>query len=61
MTVDAAIAERFERAFGLYVDLLATLAPAALSARLGELPSNTIGAQLWCVVGARGLEHAGAR
>lgn len=29
------------------------LTPSLLRRRLGELPSNTIAGQLWCVVGAR--------
>lgn len=44
---------RLERAQGLYADLAAELTPESLSARLGDLPSNTIAGQLWCVVGAR--------
>ncbi len=43
----------FDRSFGLYRDLLASLGDGALGKPLGELPSNTIGQQLWCVVGAR--------
>jgi hypothetical protein len=45
--------ERFERSFGLYRDLVESIGPHELASRLGDLPSNTIGAQLWCVVGAR--------
>ena len=44
---------RLDRAAGLYTDLVATLTPALLGARLGDLPSSTIAGQLWCVVGAR--------
>ena len=44
---------RFERSFGLYDDLVAELPEASLASSLPGLPSNTIGAQLWCVVGAR--------
>ena len=47
------VRERFERSFGLYDDLVNAVGADALSARLGDLRSNTIGAQLWCVVGAR--------
>jgi hypothetical protein len=44
---------RLERAHRLYLDLVAELTPELLGARLGDLPSNTIAGQLWCVVGAR--------
>ena len=37
----------------MYRDVLASVGGAALTSRLGDLRSNTIGAQLWCVVGAR--------
>jgi hypothetical protein len=49
----AAIRERLERSFAMYADLLASIGDGALTSRLGGLRSNTIGAQLWCVVGAR--------
>ena len=45
--------DSFERSFTLYRDLAAGLDGSALSSRLRELPSNSVGAQLWCVVGAR--------
>jgi hypothetical protein len=44
---------RFERANLLYTDLVAALNPEQLGSRLGDLPSSTIGQQLWCVLGAR--------
>ena len=53
MAFDAAVRERFERSFEMYRDLVDSLAGGALTSRLGGLRSNTIGAQLWCVVGAR--------
>jgi hypothetical protein len=53
VALETAVQERFERSFGLYTDLVEAIGEAALSSRLGDLPSNTIGAQLWCVVGAR--------
>jgi hypothetical protein len=53
MPIEAALRERFERSFGLYRDLLDAVGAPALASRLGDLPSNTIGGQLWCVVGAR--------
>ena len=42
-----------ERSMRLYDDLLAALPESALGMKLPGIPSNTIGAQLWCVVGAR--------
>lgn len=53
MGLDAAVQESFRRSFALYRDLAGELEREALSSRLAGLPSNTIGAQLWCVVGAR--------
>jgi hypothetical protein len=47
------LARRLAAAFDLHAVLAATLDEAALASNLGELPSNTIGAQFWCVVGAR--------
>lgn len=44
---------RLERSQGLYSDLAGELTSSLLGKRLGELPSNTIAGQLWCVVGAR--------
>ena len=44
---------RLVEAFGLYEALLAELPADALSLDLAGLPSNRIGQQLWCVVGAR--------
>ena len=51
--LDGAIRERFERSFGMYRDLVDAVGGDALGRRLGDLRSNTVGAQLWCVVGAR--------
>lgn len=45
--------ERLRDAFGLYDALIAALDDDALTRRLRDLPSNEIGQQLWCVVGAR--------
>lgn len=42
-----------ERSFDLYAELAATLTSERLASPLPGLPSNTIGEQLWCVVGAR--------
>ncbi len=44
---------RLHEAFALYGALIETLEDDALARRLGNLPSNQIGHQLWCVVGAR--------
>jgi len=45
--------EKLKRSFGLYDDLIKELAEQSLEKDLAGLPSNTIGQQLWCVVGAR--------
>lgn len=45
--------DRLNTAFDLYKDLAVHLSEAALGSKLATLPSNTIGDQLWCVVGAR--------
>lgn len=37
----------------LYLDLLSHIPEKHLASKLGDLPSNTIGQQLWCVIGAR--------
>jgi len=47
------IRESFERSFGLYRDLVESLSEADLDSKLLGLRSNTLGQQLWCVVGAR--------
>lgn len=44
---------RLERANTLYLDFLDTLPPERLGSHLRDLPSDTIGHQLWCVLGAR--------
>jgi hypothetical protein len=43
----------FRRSVDLYRELVADIPEKALSRDLAGLPSNTIGQQLWCVVGAR--------
>lgn len=53
MVGTAVVREHFERSFGLYRDLAAGLDRNALESRLADVASNTIGGQLWCVVGAR--------
>ncbi|MDX2176091.1 MAG: hypothetical protein SF028_06435 [Candidatus Sumerlaeia bacterium] len=47
------LTSRFTRAFALTHDLVAHLDEAALGLDLPGLPSNRIGGQLWCIVGAR--------
>jgi hypothetical protein len=47
------ISARLAEAFRLYSDLVAALPAGALALDLAGLPSNRIGQQLWCVVGAR--------
>ena len=49
----ASIVGSFDRSFAMYKDLIGALDEAALLSDLPNLPSNTIGLQLWCVVGAR--------
>lgn len=44
---------RFERSNTLYLDFLDTVPEGRLGSRLADLPSDTIGHQLWCVLGAR--------
>ena len=53
MSLAQTIRQSLERSFDLYDELAAMLGAERLGSRLGTLPSNTIGAQLWCVVGAR--------
>ncbi|MCH4887431.1 hypothetical protein EZV73_07605 [Acidaminobacter sp. JC074] len=45
--------KRVERAFQLTYDLIDHLDQEALGLRLGSLPSNSIGEQAWCIIGAR--------
>ncbi|MEM7165734.1 MAG: hypothetical protein AAF581_09735 [Planctomycetota bacterium] len=47
------VLRNLRRSFGLYDELVATLPAAALGQCLPQLRSNSIGQQLWCVVGAR--------
>lgn len=44
---------RFARANTLYLDLVEAMTPERLSSGLPGLPSDTVGHQLWCVLGAR--------
>lgn len=45
--------KRLARAHRLLDDFVGELPENLLSSKLSDLPSNTIGQQLWCVVGAR--------
>ena len=44
---------KIERAFDLTKDLVEHLSQDNLSLHLGNLPSNKIGDQIWCIIGAR--------
>jgi hypothetical protein len=44
---------KLERTFGLYDCLLEAIDDQHLQADLKGLPSNTLGSQMWCVIGAR--------
>lgn len=47
------LTRHLEEKFDRYKELAAALPNDAFGRRLGALPSNTIGEQLWCVVGTR--------
>lgn len=53
MPLAQSINASFNRSFGLYSDLIESVDDATLNSKLPQLPSNTLGLQLWCVVGAR--------
>jgi hypothetical protein len=53
MSLGKAIRKNFQRSFDLYRELVESLNDSQLSTNLPNLPSNTIGEQIWCVVGAR--------
>lgn len=44
---------RLDRAFKLTFDLYASLNEPTLQSKLKNLPSNTLGEQVWCIIGAR--------
>jgi len=52
-TISTTVKNSFTRSFTLYNDLVNSLDESSLDTKLPNLPSNTIGLQLWCVVGAR--------
>lgn len=45
--------ERLKIAFEIYNGIVSYLNESSLTSKLADLPSNTIGEQFWCVVGAR--------
>lgn len=47
------IIERLHNAFSLSFDLMNSLTSQHLNLKLEGLPSNTIGEQFWCMIGAR--------
>jgi hypothetical protein len=47
------IEKRLSQSFLLWEDLASSLNAIQLGAKLNDLPSNKIGHQFWCVVGAR--------
>jgi len=47
------LSERLSKVFEYYDEIVNHLAEVSLYSKLGSLPSNKIGEQLWCVVGAR--------
>jgi hypothetical protein len=47
------VISRLLESMALYDDFIAAVPETALGEKLGALRSNTVGEQLWCVVGAR--------
>jgi uncharacterized damage-inducible protein DinB len=47
------LVEHLNKAFNLTDDLVQGLSETDFTLKLNDLPSNTIGEQLWCMVGAR--------
>ncbi|WP_203579243.1 DinB family protein [Microbacterium hibisci] len=52
---------RLARANTLYLDLVDAVSAEQLGSHLADLPSDTVGHQLWCVLGARESYPAAAR
>lgn len=44
---------RLKKSFSLTFELVKSLPEKSLESRLSSLPSNKIGKQLWCIIGAR--------
>ena len=53
MSLCATVQRNLSRSIDLYEELASTLPEDSLTSKLPSLRSNTIGQQLWCVVGAR--------
>lgn len=53
MIEQSVLTEKLRRTFELYEDLVGSFQENELEKDLAGLPSNTIGQQLWCVIGAR--------
>lgn len=54
MSLPDVLRASFQRSIKLYEELVAELPEGALAMKLpADIPSNSIGQQLWCVVGAR--------
>ena len=51
--VNNVLRRRLARANTLYLDFVDTVSADQLGSRLRDLPSDTVGHQLWCVLGAR--------
>ncbi|KAB3537290.1 hypothetical protein F8154_03070 [Alkaliphilus pronyensis] len=47
------IVKHLHNAFNLTIDLVHAITTDDLKLQLMDLPSNTIGEQLWCIIGAR--------
>lgn len=53
MALPEVLKSSFRRSVSLYEDLISGIPESALSEKIPGVRSNTIGQQLWCVVGAR--------
>jgi len=53
MSLASVVLGNLRRSFDLYDELAGSLEAPPLAYKLPSLPSNTLGEQLWCVVGAR--------
>ncbi len=53
MSLSGVIRTSFQRSIGLYEELATELPEETLAMQLPGIPSNSVGDQLWCVVGAR--------
>lgn len=53
MEPSALLVQRLLQAMALTADFVRELPAESLALKLPDIPSNTIGGQLWCVIGAR--------